>query len=168
MKTSTVEHGGSREVSISRVMNVPAKYIFLAHSRLENWKRWFGPKGYPVTYCEADFRIGGRWRMIMTGPDGAEGPPFGGTFLDIVAHNRIVYENAFEDGKGGAMNLKHGGPMIITTTFEERDGKTTVTTSILFKSAEMKAEYLGIGMLEGIDSGFAQCEEVARELSLLG
>jgi uncharacterized protein YndB with AHSA1/START domain len=155
----------SRTALVSRVMDVPAKYLFLAHSRPEHWMRWFGPKDYPVTTCEADFRVGGKWRMIMTGPDGVEGPPFGGTFLQIAPYRRIVYDNAFEDGKGGAMNLQHSAPMVMTTTFDELGGRTTVTTSILFHSAAMKAEYLGIGMLEGINSAFDQLEGVARGLA---
>ncbi len=165
MTTKPNDPAASRMASISRVMNVPAKYLFLAHSRPEHWMRWFGPLDYPVTTCEADFRVGGKWRMIMTGPDGLEGPPFGGTFLEIVANTRIVYDNAFEDGKGGEMNLKHSAPMVMTTTFDEQGGKTTVTTAILFHSAEMKAEYLGIGMLEGIGSAFDQLEGVARALA---
>ncbi len=167
MTTTTTDPALSREASVSRVMDVPAKYLFLAHSRPEHWKRWFGPVGYPVTTCTSDFRVGGKWRMIMTGPDGKEGPPFGGTFLEIVPYTRIVYDDAFEDGKGGEMNLKHAGPMVFTTTFEERDGKTTVTTTVLFQTAGMKAEYLGIGMLEGIGSGFDQLHDVGRELAAL-
>jgi uncharacterized protein YndB with AHSA1/START domain len=165
MRTQTDDPVAARKASITRVMDVPAKYLFLAHSRPEYLKRWFGPVGWPVTHCECDFRVGGAWRMIMTGPDGAEGPPFGGIYHEIVPYARIVYDDAFEDGKGGGMNLKHGGKILFTTTFDESGGRTTVTTVIRFASAAMKAEYLGIGMLEGLASGFDQLEGVARDLS---
>lgn len=154
-----------RTASISRKMNVPAKYVFAAHAAPEHLMRWFGPVGYPVTTCDIDFRPGGKWRMVMTGPDGVQGPPFGGTYLEIVPHSRIVYDNAFEDGKGGEMNLQNGGRMVMATTLSEADGQTNVTVSILFDSAAMKAEYLGVGMLEGIASGFDQLEEVAMGLA---
>lgn len=158
----------SRTASISRVMDVPAKYVFLAHSRPEYLKQWFGPVDYPVTTCSADFREGGRWRMIMTGPDGKEGPPFGGTYHEIVPYSRIVYDDAFEDGVGGEMNLKNQGRILFTTTFDEKAGKTTVTTTILFPTAEMKAEYLGVGMLEGISSSFDQLGELVLKLAAQG
>lgn len=168
MTTTASDIDLSRTASISRVMDVPARYVFLAHSRPEHLKRWFGPVGYPVTTCDIDFREGGKWRMIMTGPDGKEGPPFGGTYHEIVPYSRIVYDDAFEDGKGGDMNLKNAGKILFTTTFAEKAGKTTVTTTLLFPSAEMKAEYLGVGMIEGLSSGFDQLEVLVRELAAQG
>ena len=165
MTAATLEPENLREASISRVMNVPAKYLFLAHSRPEHLMRWFGPVGYPVTTCEADFRVGGTWRMAMTGPDGIEGPPFGGSYLEITPHSRIVYTNGFEDGTGGTMNLQHARrPMVMTASFDEADGKTTVNVSILFDTVAMKDEFLGVGMLEGIASGFDQLDGVAQDL----
>lgn len=165
MTTATPEPIADREASISRVMNVPAKYLFLAHSRPEHLMRWFGPVGYPVTSCEMDFRVGGKWRMVMTGPDGVEGPPFGGTYLEIAPYSRIVYDNGFEDGRGGDMNLRHAGRMVMTASFVESGGRTTITVTTLFATAAMKAEYLGIGMLEGIASGFDQLEGLAADLA---
>ena len=166
MTTAILEPDTSRLAVISRVMNVPAKYLFLAHSKPEHLKRWFGPVGYPVTFCECDFRVGGKWRMAMTGPDGVQGPLFGGTYLEIDPVRRIVYDNGFEDGKGGDMNLQNAdNRMTMTATFDEMDGKTTVTVSTLFATAAMKEEFLGIGMLEGIASGFDQLQDVAAELA---
>lgn len=166
-QTATTEPAANRTAVVSRRINVPARYVFAAHSKAEHISRWFGPVGYPVTHCEYDFRVGGSWRMKMTGPDGVEGPPFGGTFLEIVPEKRIVYTDAFEDGTGGDMNLQHArGQIVFTTTFDEhKDGSTTVTISILFSSVAMMNEFLGVGMKEGIESGFDQLEDVAAELS---
>jgi uncharacterized protein YndB with AHSA1/START domain len=161
-----IERSALREAHVSRVMNVPARYIFEAYAKPENLRRWFGPADYPVTMCESDFRVGGRWRMAMTGPDGVQGPPFGGTYLEITPYSRIVYDNAFEVANGGEMNLQNAGTMVITTTFVEKNGVTTVTVSTLFETVAMKTEYLGVGMNEGILSGMDQLEVVARELSL--
>lgn len=162
----THESEADRTAVISRKIPVAAKYLFKAHSAAEHIARWFGPVGYPVTQCDYDFRVGGRWRMVMTGPDGVAGPPFGGTFLEIVPGRRIVFTDGFEDGKGGDMGLKHaGGKIIFTTSFDEVDGVTTVTISILFSTVAMKEEFLGIGMLEGLSSGLDQWEGVARALA---
>jgi len=91
------EPEAERTATISRQMHVPARYVFAAHSTAENIARWFGPESYPVTQCDDDFRVGSTWRMVMTGPDGTDGPPFGGRFLDIVPNRRIVCINGFED-----------------------------------------------------------------------
>lgn len=165
MATTHLEPETQRQASISRVMDVSARYIFEAHSKSEHLKRWFGPVTYPVTYCDCDFRVGGAWRMAMTGPDGVQGPFFGGSYLEIVPHKRIVYDNGFEDGVGGEMQLQNArDPMVMTVTFDEAGDKTTLTVTTLFASVAMKQEYLGIGMLDGIASGFDQLEAVARGL----
>ena len=168
MTAAILDPSESRTAAIIRMIDVPAKYLFLAHSKPEHLKRWFGPVGYPVTTCTTDFRVGGTWRMVMTGPDGVEGPPFGGTYLEITPYSRIVYDNGFEDGKGGEMDLQHAGRMVMTTTFEEAGCKTTMTVSTLFATQAMKAEYLGVGMLEGIASGLDQLAEVAADLARAG
>ena len=157
-----------RTASVARLIPLPAKYIFLAYTKPEYLMRWFGPVGYPVTFCESDFRIGGKWSMAMTGPDGVQGPLFGGTYLDITPNARIVYDNAFEDGVGGKMNLQSAGKMVMTTTFAEIAGATTVTVTTLFATVAMKDEYLGVGMTEGILSGMDQLAVVAQKLSLIG
>jgi uncharacterized protein YndB with AHSA1/START domain len=166
MDQRTLEPEAARTASISRTMAVPLKYVYAAHTRAEHIMRWFGPVGYPVTKCDYDFRVGGKWRMVMTGPDGKEGPPFGGEFLEIVPEKRIVYTDGFEDGKGGDMNLTHaGGRIVFTTTFAEDQGHTTVTVSVLFSTVAMKDEFLGVGMIDGIASGLDQWEDVARGLA---
>ena len=165
-RTRTHEPEADRTAVITRRMPVPARYLFAAHASAEHISRWFGPVGWPVTTCDYDFRVGGRWRMRMTGPDGVEGPPFGGTFLEIVPDRRIVFTDGFEDGKGGDMNLRHaGGQIVFTTTFDESDGATTVTVKVLFATVAMKEEFLGVGMLEGLASGLDQWEVVAQGLA---
>lgn len=154
---------------VSRRMNVAARHIFAAFSTAEHISRWFGPVDYPVTHCEYDFRVGGRWRMAMTGPDGLRGPYFGGRFLEIEPVSRIVFTNAFEDGVGGGMGLKHADEMVMTATIlPEADGTTTVSISTLFANPAMMKEYLSVGMVEGQSSGLDQLAVVATELAAIG
>lgn len=165
MAAAPTDPARARTVPVSRVMHVPAKYIFMAFTKPEHLLRWFGPAGYPVTMCESDFRVGGKWRMAMTGPHGVQGVPFGGTYLKITPNAGITYDNAFDDGKGGAMDLQSAGTMINTTVFVEANGVTTVTVTTLFATIAMKDEYLGVGMAEGILSGMDQLEVVAKGLA---
>ena len=85
-----------REVVITRVYDVPARFLFEAWSKPEHVREWFGPKGWPITLCEIDFRVAGRFRFAMTGSSGEQNTPFGGTYLEIVPNRKIVYDNAFE------------------------------------------------------------------------
>jgi uncharacterized protein YndB with AHSA1/START domain len=151
------ESVAEREVVISRDFDAPARLLFLAYSTPEHLKRWFGPRGWPLTLCEVDFRVGGRFRFGMTGPDGRPNTPFGGEYLEIVPNRRIVYDNAFE--APGAEKL------IVTITFDERDGKTTLTIHTLFASIAMRNEHVGGGFVAGVNSGLDQLVEVVAEVA---
>jgi len=81
------EPEADRELTITRSFDAPARLLFLAWSKPEHLKKWFGPVGYPVTMCEMDFRKGGQWRAAMTGPSGTQQTPFGGEErLNAIGH----------------------------------------------------------------------------------
>jgi len=157
MPASAGRQDGDCELTITRLYDASAHLLFEAWSRPEHLMRWFGPVGWPVTLCEVDFRKGGRWRMAMTGPSGEQNEPFGGVYLEIVPDSKIVFDNAFE-----------GNPakkMIMTVTFEERAGRTTLTWHTLFMSPAMKDEYVGMGIEAGANSGLDQLADVVSGLT---
>jgi uncharacterized protein YndB with AHSA1/START domain len=146
-----------REFVITRVFDAPARLLFEAYTRPEHIKEWFGPKGWPVTHCEMDFRKGGRFRFAMTGPSGEKGTPFGGEYLEIIPNKKIVYDNGFE--------LAGAERMVVTITFEEKNGKTTLVLHTLFGSIAMREDHLGKGYDVGTRMGLDQLAEmVARQL----
>lgn len=154
-------HGGAepiaeREVIVTRVFDVPARILFQAYSECRHIKRWFGPKGYPVTMCEMDFRVGGKFRFAMTGPSGDQNPPFGGSYREIVPNRRIVYDNGFETAGAGRM--------VVTVTFEESKNRTTVVINTLFDTIAMRNEHVGMGFMQGVNSASDNLAELSAEL----
>ncbi|MGE0256332.1 MAG: SRPBCC domain-containing protein [Alphaproteobacteria bacterium] len=147
---------GERAVVITRVFDAPAHLLFEAYSKPEHLMKWFGPAGWPLTLCEVDFRVGGRFRFAMTGPSGVQNTPFGGTYLEIVPDRKIVFDNGFE--------TPGAGRMVMTVTFEERDGRTTLTLHTLFATAAMRAEHVGMGFVEGSNSAYDQLVDVVAAL----
>ena len=154
--SKTAEPLADRQFTIERVYDAPARLLFLAHSKPEHISRWFGPKGWPISKCEMDFREGGEFHFQMTSDEGEVGPPFGGTYLEIVPNGKIVYDNGFEAPGSGRFH--------VTVLFEEFDGRTTLTVTTVFESIAMKDEYLGLGMAEGMQSGFDQLVDVVEDL----
>jgi len=142
--------------TITRDYDAPARLLFEACSRPEYLRRWFGPVGWPLTLCEVDFRVGGRWRFAMTGPSGVQNTPFGGTYLEIVPNERIVFDNTFE--------MPGAETMIMTFSFDEAGGRTRLTFHTLFASREMKAGHLGLGFEAGANSGLDQLVDVVRSM----
>jgi uncharacterized protein YndB with AHSA1/START domain len=151
-----VEPAAGRELVIERIYDAPARLLFEAWSRPEHLMKWFGPVGWPLTLCEVDFRVGGRWRFAMTGSSGVQNTPFGGKYLEIVPNKKIVFDNTFE--APGAET------MIMTVTFEEKDGKTKLTHHTLFGSIAMKKHHVGAGFVAGTNSGFDQLADVLARM----
>ena len=145
-----------REVVITRVFDVPARFLFEAWSKPEHVRKWFGPKGWPITLCEIDFRAGGRFRFAMTGASGEQNTPFGGQYLEIVPNRKIVYDNAFE--------LPGAEKMVVTVTFDEKDGRTTLIIHTLFASTAMYDEHVGGGFAEGTDSALDQLADIVNDM----
>lgn len=57
-----------------RTFAVDRERLFDALARPELLARWWGPNGFTTTIHHFDFRVGGRWRSTMRGPDGSEHP----------------------------------------------------------------------------------------------
>lgn len=150
------EAAADREVVITRVFDAPARLLFEAYSKREHLMKWFGPVDWPLSLCEVDFRKGGRFRFQMTGPDGEKNTPFGGEYLEIIPNQKIVYDNAFE--------MPDAEKMVVTVTFDEKDGKTTLTVHTLFSSVAMRDEHVGGGFVEGTGSGLDQLADVVAAM----
>lgn len=150
-----------REVTITRIFDAPARLLFEAYSKPEHIMRWFGPEGWPVTMCEMDFRVGGKFRFAMTGPSGRQNTPFGGAYLEIVPDRKIVYDNGFE--------TKGAGSMIVTVSFDELgDGRTRLTVHTVFESIAMCKSHMSRGFEQGTNSGLDQLADLAAELARRG
>ena len=154
----TTESETDRQIIIIRQFDAPARVLFLAHSKPEHVMQWFGPVGWPLTTCDMDFRVGGRYHFAMTGPDDESGPPFGGEYLEIEPERRIVYTNGFE---------APGSPRFeVAITFEEAGGKTTLTMVTTFESKAVRDQYVEMGFKEGVNSGLDQLADLATALKV--
>src|SRR5205823_14297450 len=62
-----------REIVMTRVFEAPRNLVFDAYTKPELLKRWLGVfGGYSMPVCEVDLRVGGTYRFVWRGPDGAE------------------------------------------------------------------------------------------------
>ncbi len=150
-KTHAALDPKGRTVTLTRVYDAPAAVLFAAWSQPERLMKWFGPAGWPLTLCEVDFRVGGRWRFAMTGDSGVQNTPFGGTYLEIVPDRKIVFDNGFEGTDER---------MVMTVTFAESGGRTTQTWTTAFPTDAMYEGHVGHGLVDGASSALDQLAEV--------
>ncbi|QNF34881.1 SRPBCC domain-containing protein [Adhaeribacter swui] len=58
-----------REIITRRTIHFPRRLVFQAWSDPQHLKNWWGPQGFTNTFEEFDFRVGGKWKFVMHGPD---------------------------------------------------------------------------------------------------
>lgn len=143
---------GERVLTITRTFKAPRALVWRAFSDPFHLSRWWGPAGFTNPVCELDFRVGGRWRNVMRGPDGREYPAEF-TFLEIVEPERIVFRNAELTDK-----VWEGNPppaFVRTLTFtEDARGTTVFTMRAEFASLEELARASFRGFRQGSEESF--------------
>ena len=137
--TLKVTTPSDREVVLTRVFDAPKDLVFTALTTPQLLKRWFGPHGWNLVVCEVDLRVGGAWRYVLEGPDGAT-MGMSGKYLEIVPGERTVHTEAFDD---------YPGDSVVTTVLTEDDGKTTLTGTVLYESKEVRDAVVASGMEHG-------------------
>jgi uncharacterized protein YndB with AHSA1/START domain len=132
MKGLTAMSETDKELEVTRVFDAPRELVFKAWTDPEHFTKWWGPTGYTTPVCEIDPRPGGKWRCCMRTPDGAD-MWVTGVYREIVEPERIVCTDCFSDEDGNVLDPAdlgmEGVPkvMLLTVTFEEKDGKTLLT-----------------------------------------
>ena len=154
---TNVDLKSEREVIITRTFAAPALLVWDAMSKPEYVRRWYGLKILDCIVCEIDHRVGGRWRFVLRAPDGSE-HGFNGQYLEIVAPKHVVYTENYEP-------LGPGHEIVVTATFEERDGHTLLTSHLLYKSQADRDGHLQSGMEMGANESHDRLAELLATLS---
>jgi uncharacterized protein YndB with AHSA1/START domain len=141
-----------REIVMSRVFDAPRSLVFDAWTRPELLNRWLGVReGWSMVVCEVDLRVGGAYRFVWRGPDGAE-MGMGGVYREVVLPERLVATESFDDPW-------YPGEAIDTTVLVEESGKTTVTTTVVYESEEIRDAVLESGMARGVAESYDMLAE---------
>jgi uncharacterized protein YndB with AHSA1/START domain len=138
-----------REIVIRRVFDAPRELVFAAWTEPRHVERWWGPQGYTSCACEIDLRPGGVFGLEMRGPDGAV-YPCKGVFREIVKPERIAY--IADVGAGHPCGAGLPPRSIVTVTFAEEDGKTTLTIHTRLQSAADRDAAQNAGYVPGWES----------------
>ncbi|HYZ10426.1 MAG TPA: SRPBCC family protein [Actinomycetota bacterium] len=151
----TVTKPSETEMKMTRVFDAPRELVFEAHTSGEHLRNWWGPRKYETVSAVFEFRVGGKWRIVHRGPEGEE-HAFRGEFREIVPPERIVWTFEYEGAPGQVA--------VETLTFEEHDGKTTLTAVSDWGSEEARDAMHESGMLEGAEETWDRLEEYLQTL----
>jgi len=153
---TTVERKSERELVTTRTFNGPARIVFQAWTTPELFQRWWVPKSFGLTLLsyEADFRVGGRYRLVFSHPAAPEPVAFFGTYLEVTPHSRLVWTNE-EGGESG---------QVTTVTFEDRGGQTLLVVHDLYPSKEALDEAIASGATGALPEQFEELDELLLTL----
>ncbi len=154
-ETKFVAEPGSHEAGFTAVIDAPREAVFRAYVEPELLAQWWAPPGYTVEYDEFDPTTGGRWRILVTNPDGDE-HAFRGVNHDVVPNERICQTFEWE-GLPGHVCLQ-------TATFEDVDGGTKVSSQAVFQSVADRDGMKESGMEKQAPVGMANLAKVAESL----
>ena len=84
-------------VRLHRVLATTPQKVYRAFLEPDALAQWLPPNGFTATVHELTAAVGGRHRMSFRNFTTGSGHTFGGTYLELVPHERIVYTDRFDD-----------------------------------------------------------------------
>lgn len=153
-----------REVKVTRSFRAPRALVYRAYTEPALVRRWLlGPPGWTMPICEMDVRVGGQYRWRWRSDDKGSEFGFSGTFREVQPPSRIVHTEAYDPGTVGGPYP--GEPAIVTVTFAEDGGVTTVTSLIDFGSKEARDGAVATGMTDGMEQSYQLLDRLLDEQS---
>jgi uncharacterized protein YndB with AHSA1/START domain len=164
IEKAQVVQPSDREVKVTRSFKAPRALVYKAYTDPTLVKRWLlGPPGWSMPVCEMDVRVGGRYRWRWRSDQDGSEFGFAGTFREVQPPARLVHTEAYDPGTVGGGYP--GNDAIVTVTFTEDAGVTTVTSLINFGSKETRDAAMATGMTDGMEQSYQLLDQVLREQS---
>ena len=161
--TAQVTMPSDREVKVTRSFRAPRALVYRAYTEPQLLQRWLlGPPGWSMPVCEMDVRVGGRFRWRWRSNEDEQEFGFTGTFREVQPSTKIVHTEAYDPGSVGGGYP--GSDAIVTVTFREDGGMTTVTTLIDFGSKEARDAAVATGMTDGMEQSYQLLDRLLGDM----
>jgi uncharacterized protein YndB with AHSA1/START domain len=142
-----------REIVMTHVVDAPRALVFEAHTSPEHVPHWMtGPDGWTMPVCEIDLRPGGEWHFVWRRDDGTE-MDMRGEYREVEPPARLVNTESWGVDWPETLN---------TLVLDEEDGRTTITSTILYPSKEARDAALATGMKDGASTSYDRLAEYLR------
>jgi uncharacterized protein YndB with AHSA1/START domain len=79
------------------VLRAAPERVYRAFLDADAMVKWLPPNGFTGKVHQLDAKVGGRHRMSFTNFTTGRSHSFGGTYLELVPHERIRYTDTFDD-----------------------------------------------------------------------
>jgi uncharacterized protein YndB with AHSA1/START domain len=147
-----------RDFVITRTLDAPRELVFSAWSDANHLRKWWGPKGCSVGFCNMDLRPGGQ---LLYSLRTAEGQEMWGKFVyrEILPPDRLVFVNSFSDAQGNTTRAPFNAdwPLEILNTLTLGEQFNLTTLSLIGKPLNPTPQELALfeSMLPSLHEGFS-------------
>ena len=141
------------EIRMERTFDAPKRLLMQAMSTPELIVKWLGGKRGTVKVATLDYRVGGAYRYEFRTHEGYEFS-FSGTY-ETITDDTVVFTEAFNDMPGAS---------VVTATYREDGGVTTMTVTAKYPSKEIRDMVAGTGMAEGAGESYDVLADLVRSL----
>ena len=115
-------------IKLHRVLKASPEKVYKAFLDADAMAKWIPPYGFTGKVHHMDAKVGGTHRMSFTNFTTGQSHSFGGTYVELVPHERIRYTDKFDDP-----NLP--GELSVTITLK----KVSVGTELNIEQAGVPA-----------------------------
>lgn len=99
-------------IRLHRVVRSTPEKVYRAFLDAEAMSKWLPPQGFTGKVHHLEARVGGTFRMSFTNFTSGHSHSFGGSYLELVPHERLRYTDKFDDP-----NLP--GEIVVTVTLKK-------------------------------------------------
>ncbi|WP_211885690.1 SRPBCC family protein [Plastoroseomonas hellenica] len=139
---------------MTRAFDAPRALVFRALTTPDLIQRWLlGPPGWSMPICEIDLRVGGGYRYVWKQDGGGMEMGVSGTFREVAPPERIVHTERFDQAW-------YPGEAVVTTVLTEQEGRTVMTATVLYESAEARDTVLRSPMEQGVKASYDRLEAI--------
>jgi uncharacterized protein YndB with AHSA1/START domain len=142
-------------IVVRREFGAPPQRVWSAMTEPEHMRRWLGNPELPLTTCEMDVRVGGRFRWVFGAPGTERSMGVSGTFDEVEPHSRLVTTEQFDDFPGPSTNTLLLSPA--------GDRRTAMTLTVVYPSREIRDGWVASGMTDGLGAGYDRLDEVLAD-----
>lgn len=84
-------------VTLHRVLPVQPEKLYRAFTEGDALAKWIPPDGFTCTVHHLDVKVGGSFRMSFRNFTTGHSHSFGGTYLELIPHEKLRYTDKFDD-----------------------------------------------------------------------
>ncbi len=145
------------EFQVTRAFDAPVELVFRAWTETKHIKHWYGCELAELIKCDVDLSVDGGYRYTMRHAGGS-GTIFG-VYREIAAPKRLVYTQGYVTDGFLSPNA------LVTVTFIERSGRTTLSSLAVHSSKADRDAHLASGVEQGAKSSLDRLEAHIRTMA---